>query len=113
MTDKEINEAVAIKLGWQNLRDKTAISGGIIKYGNPPQCLGFSERIPNYCTEIAAAWEIVEFLIGRNGEGSIFYSRDRKNFMAALSQGRNLSDAVETSDTAPMAICLAFLKLEK
>lgn len=96
MTPQEINAAVAAKLGhnWY-------VHGGI----GGPHYDG-----PDYCHSIAAAWEIVECL------------NQRKDIHAVISPGTGQSHCVilfrnggadidGTSETTPMEICLAFLKL--
>jgi hypothetical protein len=100
MTDQEINEAVARKLGWKDDFDLT----------NKVKCWTKSEHkfettyeLPDYCHDIAAAWEIMEKL-----EVAV---------IAKLSKGWACNpnppgfDFLVKADTAPMAICLAFLKL--
>lgn len=83
MTDAEINEAVARKLG--------------IDLGNL--------KPREYCHSIEAAFEILHkfksWTIGKHWEGG---------FVCLLMDGSKPIKA--EADTAPMAICLAFLKLE-
>ncbi len=86
MTDQEINEAVGRKLGAEF---KFNIGG--ILYAEPmPQ---------DYCHSIEAAWEIVEklkFRLSPVNETDWVASGGHQSAMASC---------------APMAICLAFLKL--
>lgn len=91
MTNQEINEAVARKLGIWHTRLRP-------------------ESISSYCTSIAAAWEIVESVkhpmqIGNNCvvKGSEWY--------CSWWDNANNKSWKEHADTAPMAICLAFLKI--
>lgn len=87
MTPQEINEAVARKLGWSGFHHA------------PMQ-----EPAPkNFCGSIAAAWEIVEKLLSEDHAIRLY---GRQGFTV------NIDGWEETADTAPMAICLAFLKLE-
>lgn len=87
MTDQELNEQVARKLG-----------KGHIQEGWEKVCI-----IPDYCHSIAAAWEIWDHfhematLTKHEGKWMLDYGR-RFRIVA---------------DTAPKAICLAFLKLDK
>jgi Phage ABA sandwich domain len=100
MTNQEINEAVARKLGWtydEKFQD----------WGNPQD---EKMLLPDYCGSIAAAWEIVEHVklpmqLGNNCvvKGSEWYCFWWDN--------KNNREYREHADTAPMAICLAFLKL--
>lgn len=100
MTNQEINEIVARGLGWvfdpshsENRPWKKEDANGV-------QYI----RLPAYCTDIRAAWEIIEHL--------------KENIIMDRLQGkwRVLTRADVTSlviasiaDTASMAICLAFL----
>lgn len=99
MTDQEINEAVARGLG-------------------VPFCSLKGHEIfapKDYCHDIKAAWEVVEHILLIVGDDGDYYT-------VALSLNKNetlcvineLSDSrIEArADTASMAICLAFLKLE-
>lgn len=103
MTDQEINEAVARKLGHtlgcchsDTLEMKTG-------YGD----LDAYVAIPDYCHSIEAAWEIVEeaneyeFILIFHG-----WADGSKFFEATINEQK------AEADTAPMAICLAFLKLK-
>lgn len=81
MTNQEINEAVARKLG----------------YGTPT-----GNALPNYCTSIAAAWEIASHC----AKFSVFKEPDNYQWYCDMNKQK-----VIKGDTAPMAICLAFLKL--
>lgn len=106
MTDTEItelNEAVARKLGW-TLEEHKFLSVVI-------RCRCISGKhwyrngqgiLPNYVGDIGAAWEIVHKL----GLFDLRYRPDAKR-----SWGIYTSQGEWESDTAPMAICLALLKL--
>lgn len=93
MTDQEINEAVYKKLGW----DAT------------PQTF-----IPHYCTSIAAAWEIAEYLKAQKRcKGLALYSpfENESQWSFKILWLPYIFEAL--AETAPMAICLAFLKLDE
>ena len=105
MTNTEINEAVARKLGYYGRIDFTS------EHPMYP--------IPDYCSSIQAAWEIpgLESVVrlengrwhARFGSGATnmtyyeigIYDDDESPF----------TDHVAFADTAPMAICLAFLEI--
>ncbi len=87
MTDQEINEAVARKLGASYCDCKF---------------LPHAIEHKNYCTSIAAAWEIWDHF-------NEMATLTKLNGLWVLDYGRKF---VVNADTAPMAICLAFLKLE-
>lgn len=90
MDNTEINEQVAAKLG----------ASGKLQADYP---------LP-YCTSIAAAWEIVEFV--KNDFHVEIYCHDGKGWDAQFLAKRKATRLIHGSaDTAPEAICLAFLKL--
>lgn len=107
---REINEAVARKLGWTI--DK--LSDFLPWYGRPDShpLSTMIRELPNYCSDISAAWEIMEkqtnnFCVFRDwdtGEWCVRYDD------GAFNTTRHDFEFV-AADTAPMAICLAFLKL--
>lgn len=96
MTPIALNEACARKLGWH---DKPFRG-----YVRP--------NIPDYCHSIEAAWEIVEkfptWTMWRDEQGFHLYVWKSKTDM--LNQRES---AAINADTAPMAIVLAFLKMEE
>lgn len=97
MTDNEINDAVARGLGWKILGPEF---GGWMREGKHQE---HRQHIPDYCHSIAAAWEIVDKipawdLVAMDGEIQARLYLNGKTEMA-------------NADTAPMAICLAFLKV--
>jgi hypothetical protein len=106
MTDKEINEAVARKLGWVRCcNPKTMENGKIIDcFGWSKGGSHFHERYPDYVTDIRAAWEIVECWQKEGFIFSLYYEPIEKNWRCAFME-------TVIADTAPRAICLAFLKL--
>ncbi len=101
MTNPEINEAVARKLGF-NPRASVFDKDGYTVIAD-------EEPIPDYCASIAAAWEIVERMNSNCNVVSVVCQKNtfyvRFIDMGAVWNG-------ELSTTAPMAICLAYLKLD-
>lgn len=114
MTDQEINEAVARKLGFGEWIDQSVLSGGNLDWS--PK---------DYCHSIAAAWEIAK---SRPMHGDLhfqlrFYFSGYKDgigygpvwwagWAGSHYRGGDSDDTVSsTADTAPMAIVQAFLKL--
>lgn len=98
--DENINEQVARKLGWTI----TGECGGLKAFRNFKET-EFSEQeyIPNYAGSIQAAWEIVEhqkyaFSLARDAQYPLWD--------AWFAGGDHVQ-----ADTAPLAICLAFLEL--
>ncbi len=90
MSPTEINQAVARKLGWTH------------GWGEH----GYHECFPYYCTSIEAAWEIVEKMpngsVGKNIHG---------RWVCSYGIIGSCDYSIVEADTAPMAICLAFLNV--
>lgn len=123
MTDSETNEAVARKLGWRIktgtlVREYTEGAGG----GSAvmPAMKGWlsptSKRkdlvvsnVPDYCHSIAAAWEVVEHI----RKNQMMVSMNLLSSCQLKITHGEISNVLAESwaDTAPTAICLAFLKL--
>lgn len=114
MTDQEINEAVARKLGWRFYPE----DGAIKSYWHSPyeekaedpeypeDTYTISSRCPTvkpYCNDIRAAWEIVEHLAKTKFPMVIYRDMD--------SGWGFKCDREAWASSAPMAICKAFLKL--
>jgi len=97
MTDNEINEAVARKLGWVlglqfwNHKDK----GYLLR--NPPP----------YSTDIKAAWEVVDYVCAKGYSVTVGQNPCRCLIWKTHEDFNSIAEA----DTAPRAICEAFLKL--
>ncbi len=104
MTPQEINEAVARKLGWYALKWRD-------EPGKHPAWWGLNQfhqvesLIPDYCHFIAAAWEVVEKCF------RVKMEKFSDEWQCELGDGKH-GDEFASADTAPMAICLAFLKLQ-
>jgi hypothetical protein len=112
MTDQEINEAVARKLG------KTLID--IPERGPMIDMHYGAGNIPDYCCSIAAAWVIVEN-IRKDRDKTIFLSLKGHHACCRISQESysfdpdndlaNAENVCDNGNPLPMAICLAYLKL--
>src|ERR1041384_5005958 len=108
MIDQEINEQVARKLGWT----ENAPEVGRACWHNPQ---GFDcYTVPDYCQSIKAAWEIWEKLRDMGYDLQLFSSWDRRNIVCfnLTFKGDISKNYQAEADTAPMAICRAFLKLD-
>lgn len=113
-TDQMINEAVARKLGW---RQCVHDHGNEIRW-NKPEMVNCAFRVPDYCHSISAAWEVVESSPNKEWECWFRIDRGIRGYYAGwyetIHGGQSNLDSPlsrEWADTAPMAICLAFLKL--
>lgn len=104
MTDTEVNEAVARKLGWEEI-DTTLGKRWVFPSEDPLReyrCPSYmDEQAPDYCHSIAAAWEIPLSLEG----GRFEIQRFGDKWICIIE------DKIETADHPSMAICLAFLKV--
>lgn len=127
MNNQEINEACARKLGFE-FHPKECQGGK--GYGRWVVCGKHwhkanhdthSIKLPDYATSIEAAWEIVEWLSRQNVDGYHYsvsihnMDTDPNGWYCSISHldSPMMKDLpYEKADTATMAICLAFLKLE-
>ncbi len=106
MTEQEINEMVARKLGYE-------IQNGSIYWESiPDDVMAEAHPIAAYCTSIEAAWEVVEFVKDK------FFSLEHGTLQEQWMASWNWAEGEQTDfvvigegSTAPMAICSAFLKL--
>lgn len=107
-----INEAVARKLGFRDLEYRPNIGFMDLvghRKGSPP----FGETVPDYSHSLKAAWEIVEHLKGNFFLVRGFPMNDPLADEWTCQFGTDHSPMMirGQAETAPMAICLAFLKL--
>jgi hypothetical protein len=104
MTDAEVNEAVARKLGSKTTCHCDPLDSDV-------------GHTLHYTTDIRAAWEIVEFVPHKVYDQWFRLQRTSSGYQAGwyramgAYQESDAPVAEEEADTAPMAICLAFLKL--
>lgn len=120
LTLQEINEAVARKLGWNKHKrtcEQPTPGASIFTYGNHWYQEGCvcREKMPDYCHSIAAAWEIWQkmsekYFLTLETEAGEF---GRNIVKVWENDGKDYGWVIEDvyADTAPMAICLAFLKM--
>jgi hypothetical protein len=101
LTDKEINEAVAFALGYRC----DSKHDPLCYWDTPNRKCTLSILPPPFSTDIKAAWEI---LTDHCDEWHLDF---RSTVTVRLS--KKYEEAIATSDTAPKAICLAFLKMKE
>jgi hypothetical protein len=114
MTDTEINDAVARKLGWMDVGQESGQSwiSGVSPALQMQRSMMHTE-IPDYCHSIAAAMEVVNHL--REKMGYKVYLQDSEviagGWDCELTYG-NGHIPPQAAETLPMAICQAFLMLD-
>ena len=100
MTDNELNEAVAIKL--DDFKPNEHKVGNVILRGN-----SLSFPYPLYSTDIKAAWEVVDYVCAKGYSVTVGQNPCRCLIWKTHEDFNSIAEA----DTAPRAICEAFLKL--
>src|ERR1041385_4445881 len=108
MTDQEINEAVARKLGWKFFDEHyqywiPPTVEAVHKYGDRPNYL------PLYTKKIEHVWDIVDYLKATD-TCCVQINCDDKSAGCWIGNKKNRL-CFEEARTVPMAICKAFLKL--
>lgn len=114
MTDflAPLNAAVAAKLGWTQGKDvwHRPISLDAQKFaeiGNTP--MDITRMIPlSFCEDIATMWEVVDNLPPEISFGLV---RIGKKWLCQMGPEEGVKQET-IEDTAPLAICKAFLKLK-
>lgn len=113
MTDQEINEAVARNLGWKSRTKRAKEAGKFISdfCAGDGHELGCEEPL-DYNNDISAAWDIVDHLKPRRVD---LCRREDGKWICKVWHPKIAMQgiATEIADTAPMAVCKAFLKLEE
>lgn len=108
---QEINERVAGKLGWSDIRIVGSGGNYVEQYvggRKPGQIKNNPSRVPNYAERIEDAWEIVDL---KDHAWQIFrYLPAKDRYRASVFFGKQMREA--DADTPSLAICLAFLALE-
>ena len=108
MDDAQLNEAVARKLGYV-IYETNTYAGGTARYA---KSVKETFEIPDSATSIAAAWEVVEHL-KNHAIALTSHTQPPHGWSCAIwSPMTEDPDVVERADTAPRAICEAFLKLD-
>ncbi len=110
MTDQKINETLARKLGWhKGLLDPNS-------WGKPTDVPGhyLHQALPDYCHSIEAAWEIVNKIEKDKLGWNLSYDAAVRSYIFRYGPFSIQSNVHESrADTAPMAICKAFLALRR
>ena len=103
MTNRQIDALVAEKvMGWVESTHKDSM--GYLAPPDNPEGFYTDYDIPNYSTDISAAWEVMEKM-KEIYEPDIMYLKLYNKWRADFGY-----DATILNETAPMAICLAALK---
>lgn len=106
MTDAELDE-INEKVG-----DKLLHNCKCLEPAEGKKCI----CLPDYSRSIAAAWEIVDSLKAQDYYIALFdenhgYGVSEKQWIAELRDHKARTITEGEAETAPLAICLAFLKL--
>jgi hypothetical protein len=116
----QLNALVAEKvMGWTGINHDALNRGGWPPPYRPPSMVGW-QLVPEYSTDISAAWEVVEKVSSRNQDTIVVITRnslDGKRMGgedAYFCTIEDVSDGIEewetSADSAPLAICRAALK---
>lgn len=111
MTNQELDEAVARKLGWEKnktLPDITGIGGPNNARWYKDGIISSTDAPPPYSTDIKAAWEILAALDGSYSVGTCL-----GGFYCQLQTGDHKQNSKAVAETAELAICKAFLAMEE
>ena len=115
LTPRQLDVAVAEMMGWKNISQYSPYSGvldGKDWWGEHPHIPG-RFTIPHYSTQIADAWQVVQWLEGQ-ADGQICLMRvvdvDGVIWQCEFQVKRyRYEGACHLGDTAPEAICRAAL----
>jgi len=120
---RELDVKVAERLGWTEIHFDDRIDfedderTPLRKWVGICPGQDFYRELPYFQEDIVAAWELVEHLVGKDLSLQMVYSirNGRKLLNVTFHNNYDLLDMITTksqswSDTAPIAICLAFLK---
>lgn len=112
MTNQEINEAVARKLGWDHPSNQMIWTRIYDKDGG---CFReICKDLPDYSGSIAAVWEIVDHCLKDGWKLDLKGASNSESYFCEFwrNDGPNGFDffRCEEATSAPLAICQAFLK---
>ena len=118
MTDQEISEAVALKLGAKKLKE-CACGDPYDDHWELPHEWNyrkFAKNFPPYCRSTEAAWVIVEKLKAEGFRTNMTvrpFGEDKKDmgYHVQFIKDGSFNGEQDWGETAAMAICRAFLKL--
>ncbi len=97
-------------MGWTDLREEEyPETKNVVLRGDNPEKLEYRFAVPYFSTDISAAWKVLEKIQGTNALITIELA-ERARCMIFESWGRD-KRVCTNADTAPLAICLAALKI--
>lgn len=113
LTPQEINEKVAVKLGWR----QSSLLGWIspsTHYRTPDDVICQKQNPPDYSGSIEAAWKVVDYLKNEMFSVEIFSksSSDWHVYFDYWIKEPKLN-AYNAGEFLPLVICLAFLALKE
>lgn len=109
MADQKLNESIARKLGWKDLRWVRPEGLRDELVGQREKSPPYGETIPDYCNSIEAAWEIVENIAKNNYSCHVSIYADGDVLIRVHDE--EFPSVYCKAPTVPRAICKAFLKL--
>ena len=112
----QFRASIAFRLGWKNihLRTEGSMCPMDMLVGDRNSSTGWETHVLDYCHRIKDACEIIEWCLKDHRYFSLYTETGGFHFWIGESgkghDGKN--DVLAIADTAPKAICKAFLKLE-
>lgn len=115
MTNIEKNEAVARKLGWTYDINPSPNGFHWVQPSHWKGFPGYWPNVPNYCTDIRAAWGLINHALKAGWRFHFRGACDPKSYFFEFWKNEEKIGfevaRCEEAPTAPMAIVDAFLKL--
>ena len=105
---RELDRQVAEALGWFDIE---VIDEFVMGFNPNEPGQNDWGQIPHYSTSIADAWTLVDIMVKAGWYPQIAYCADKKWECMIMDLEEDVENSVyRHADTAPLAICLAFLK---
>lgn len=105
MTDQEINEAVARGLGWTYNNKSEPLC-----WKSPGDKACYLSDVFDYCHSISSAWEVMDTLTRECGSVDLCWMAGSKKWNCNFMKDFTKEFMHVQEDSAPKAICQAFLK---
>lgn len=111
MTPHEINEQVALRLGWKEIHypDENPKHGYLVGQPGPPPYYKFPEKVPNWAEDDGLAFKELWLRIDEMCEGDVEIRRCASDDPAVTVLYPKIK--LFTDSTWALAICKAFIEL--